>query len=247
MSVIRRFLCLEEQWCVIHLPEQPSGFAVLLLGDVNHYVEKNTCFWVQHPSRSQFIQYLLTKGYTVFTSNFFGRHWGSERATRLAIRLYHLVMKREILNKNIHLFAEGMGALVAIKLANMIPEKIRSVMLVNPCLDLRAYYEQEEQNKFFYKRFVYEIATAHSISKKEVGEYIRHKEEQGCECPLLPISILHEMHEKRYPLRLHSRPFQQACEKEGKPVSLRLLLPGKSFSYFAELACLFFRAYEKKL
>ena len=35
-----------------------------------------------------------------------------------------------------HIMADGMGALVALEMMNKYPECIRSVIMLNPCLDL---------------------------------------------------------------------------------------------------------------
>ncbi|UTW69067.1 hypothetical protein KHA80_18140 [Anaerobacillus sp. HL2] len=72
--------------------------------------------WYQRPNKHQFINELKNKGYTVIYSNLFGRNWGSEEACNLIKRLYDEVMKREILNKKVHIIVEGMGAIVAAKL-----------------------------------------------------------------------------------------------------------------------------------
>ena len=62
------------------------------------------------------IQSLLKEGYTVFYSNLYGKNWGSEKAVKLAKRLYEHIIRSEIMNDKIHIIAEGMGALVALKL-----------------------------------------------------------------------------------------------------------------------------------
>ena len=137
---------LDTQWNVVHVPERPNGFGVLVLGDKDHFVESSTSLWIQHGGRSQLLQCLQDEGYTVFYSNLYGRHWGSPEAYHLAKQLYHLVMKQEILNKRIHILAEGMGALLALQLMeNDGNTFIRSAGLLNPCIDLHTHAEHEKQ------------------------------------------------------------------------------------------------------
>ena len=107
MSVNECFFCVGDQWNIVHLPRKPNGFAVLILGDVNHYVSKSNSFWLQHPERTRFVEILVQNGYTVFSSNLYGRNWGSWKASDLAEKVYHSVLRREILNKKIHIIAEG--------------------------------------------------------------------------------------------------------------------------------------------
>ena len=89
---------------------------------------------------------LIEEGYTVFSSNLYGRHW-ENRSVRLAKRLYDVVLKRDIKCK-MHIMADGMGALVALEMMNKYPECIRSVIMLNPCLDLPEYVEFEKEHKF---------------------------------------------------------------------------------------------------
>ncbi|UOK58828.1 hypothetical protein MGI18_07120 [Bacillus sp. OVS6] len=51
------------------------------------------------------------------------------------------------------------------KLSN---EKIRSVAMLNPCLNLQAHLEKERENMFFYKRLTKEIANAYEIDSKRL-------------------------------------------------------------------------------
>ena len=48
-----------------------------------------------------------------------------------------------------HIMADGMGALVALEMMNKYPECIRSVVMLNPCLDLPEYVSFEKEHKFF--------------------------------------------------------------------------------------------------
>lgn len=98
-----------------------------------------------------FLHGLIEEGYTVFSSNLYGRHWGNDQSVRLAKRLYDVVLRKETLNTKMHIMADGMGALVALEMMNKYPESIRSVIMLNPCLDLPEYVEFEKEHKFFTK------------------------------------------------------------------------------------------------
>lgn len=151
MSITERFFYLEKEPCVIYLPEKPNGFSVMLLGDYNYFIENGTSLWTQHAGRSYFLHGLIEEGYTVFSSNLYGRHWGNDQSVRLAKRLYDVVLRKETLNTKMHIMADGMGALVALEMMNKYPESIRSVIMLNPCLDLPEYVEFEKEHKFFTK------------------------------------------------------------------------------------------------
>jgi len=169
---------MDTQWNVIYYPEKPTGFGVLLIGDERHFVEEDKCFWTQNEGKLAIINQLKDNGYTIFSSNFYGRNWGSESAVDLAERLYQHVMRNEILNSKIHILAEGMGALVAIKLLESMKECIRSVFLINPILSLKSKLEQEKENKFFYKKLLKELMEAHQIEATEIETHILNMEDQ---------------------------------------------------------------------
>ncbi len=95
---------------------------------------------------------LLSKATQSFSSNLYGRHWGNDQSVRLAKRLYDVVLRKETLNAKMHIMADGMGALVALEMMNKYPECIRSVIMLNPCLDLPEYVEFEKEHKFFFTR-----------------------------------------------------------------------------------------------
>src|SRR5690625_1664998 len=99
MRINRFFFQLEDQWNVVYLPYRPNGFAIFLLTEHEKAVEKDTSIWEQHPERHLFLQKLLDQGYTIFTSELFGRHWGSKRACDYTERLYHFIIKNYILNQ----------------------------------------------------------------------------------------------------------------------------------------------------
>jgi hypothetical protein len=150
-----------KQWCNMHYPEKPNGFAIFIIGDQQHFVQEETSYWTQNADREAMIHNLTNAGYLVYYSNLYGNHWGNAASVQLARGLYHLIMKKAILNEKIHILAEGMGALTAIKLLPFLQDRLRSIVLLNPCISLRAHIEQEKNRIFFYKKLLKEIQTAY--------------------------------------------------------------------------------------
>ncbi|WP_210610961.1 alpha/beta hydrolase [Priestia flexa] len=242
----RRFFSLDTQWNVVHVPEKPNGFGVLVLGDKDHFVESSTSLWIQHGGRSQLLQYLQDEGYTVFYSNLYGRHWGSPKANRLAKQLYHLIMKQEILNKRIHILAEGMGALLAMQLMEGGETFIRSVALLNPCIDLHTHASHEKQNKFFYKQFTRDMTIAYDVERKQVAKMIAQY--PTCEqlTSTLPVKIWTTANEvTHYPL-IHSKQYEQHRLSLQSPISLSLYLMEKKYLFERSLLQ-FYKLNEKVL
>ncbi|WP_026690279.1 hypothetical protein [Alteribacter aurantiacus] len=228
MAVTERYFSLEGEQAVVHLPEKPNGFLVLLLGDANHYVEKNTSFWHQNHDRKRFIDALKQEGYTIVYSNQYGKHWGNDEAYRLTMRTIKHALKTEILNGKIHVFAEGMGALIALRLLVDQPQLLRSVVLYNPCLDLKAYSRHEKSNLFFYKRFIKEMKHAYGEDEQVIEEAIAYPSslwEKTCSETM--IRIFHSIFQSTFPLEQHSRPFEESRKDRGAPVELTVFLPGK--------------------
>ncbi|HZG71629.1 MAG TPA: hypothetical protein VEY51_08825 [Chondromyces sp.] len=157
----------DNQWCLIHYPKKPNGFAVMLIGDRNYFVDEKGSFWTENNGRARLIERLTEDGYIVFYSNLYGNHWGSQRAVQHAIFLYQFIKRNEIINPRIHLYAEGMGALLASKLAEKMGRSIRSVLFVSPCVSLQSYVEYVRQQKFFYKRLIKELSLAYGVNEKE--------------------------------------------------------------------------------
>ncbi|WP_078430317.1 hypothetical protein [Alkalihalobacterium alkalinitrilicum] len=247
MSVSERFFCIHEQWSVVHLPEKPNGFAILLIGDIDHYVNERTSLWLKHPERLIFINTLRKEGYTIFTSNFFGRHWGSEKAYELAESLYHFIMKRETLNRHIHIIAEGMGALLALKLFERMDNNIRSAIMINPCLHLYRHYKTEQNNRLFYKRLLSELSSAYGVEKEEVEEQVLKVNKVWKSKHQIPLHIFHETSYRKYRFEEHSKRYEKYRSSINHPINLTLYLPGKSISYFNNQIFSFFRQYEKNL
>ncbi|MDF2854708.1 MAG: hydrolase [Neobacillus sp.] len=188
----RNFL-IDAQWNTIHYPEKPTGFGILIIGDERHFVDEGKCFWTQNEGKLAIINHFKKTGYTTFSSNLYGRNWGSEEAVELAQRLYHQVIRSEILNNKIHIVAEGMGALVALKLMEKMKGQLRSVVLLNPILSLKGHIEQEKEYKFFYKKLMRELIAAHQTDQETLETEIQNTPlEVNLELGV-PIKIIHVM------------------------------------------------------
>lgn len=218
MKITERFFQLETEWNVVHLPTKPNGFGILILGDRTDFVEKNSSFWHQNYGRHQFIKDLMNKGYTLFHSNLYGCNWGSPRAVTMAKQLYHLILKKEILNQKIHILSEGMGGLTALQLMETVPDNIRSVAMLNPCLDLKVHLEKEREHKFFYKRLVKEISLAygtdekklHSLNLPSMDNLTSHN----------PVQIWQRMNSYTYVPQDHCKRYEEVRNNMGSPIQL---------------------------
>ncbi|WP_226530457.1 alpha/beta hydrolase [Metabacillus niabensis] len=217
MTITERFFQIETEWNVIHLPFKPNGFGILIIGDRSDFVDETSSFWHQHYGRNQLISDLMKQGYTLFHSNLYGNHWGSPRSVTMAKQLYHLVMKKEILNQRIHLLIDGMGGLTGLQLMQEIPERIRSVAMMNPCLDLQAHLENEKEHKFFYKRLIKEISAAYGVDPKIVS---------SLNLPTLnttstiPVRIWHKTNSTIYSPQDHSKKYEEMRNKAEHPIQL---------------------------
>lgn len=182
---------IETEWNIIHYPEKPTGFGVLIIGDERHFVDENKCFWTQNEGKLAITNELKNSGYTIFSSNLFGRNWGSDKAVNLAQNLYQYVIRSEILNNKIHIIAEGMGALAAIRLMEKMKGQIRSVVFLNPILSLKFHLEQEKEHKFFYKKLIKELAEAFNLDQKALENEIMSKDENIYLNGEIPIKVIH--------------------------------------------------------
>lgn len=206
----QQFFLLDGEWNVVHLPERPNGFAIFIIGDRTHFVDNSTSFWIQNAGRYTFLEMFLNQGYTVFYSNLFGRNWGSPKAVTLAKRLYHVVMKKEILNERIHLLVEGMGALTGLELMESMGDKVRSAAMLNPCLSLVEQVKHERENKLFYKRLVQEVIQAYNWDEQEFDnqvEELPHIEEYQATAP---VKIWVSTDEQTYQSKKLSRVYERS-------------------------------------
>ncbi|MGD6817650.1 hypothetical protein ACQCVE_11355 [Metabacillus sp. 113a] len=244
MEIYDRFFKFESEWTVIHTPYQPNGFGVFLLGDKNHFVDSDSSFWMQHLGRKQLLAALRKAGFTIIQSNLHGSHWGSPKAGNLAEKLLHLLPKKEILNDKVHILAEGTGALAAMDLMQRCPERIRSIGLFNPCLDLQGYYRDEKNNKLFYKRLTREIAAAYEVEEKEL-ESIPLRSLHPSESRV-PVKIWDRMSGTPFPYQKHSKVFEELRKQQGSPIELILHL-GEQPYRIHQSVIKFFTLHQKNL
>lgn len=219
---------LDTEWNVVHYPYQPTGFGILIIGDERNFVEKDNSFWAQNEGRLPLINHLKDTGYTIFYSNLYGKNWGSEKAVKLAKQLYDYMIRCEILNEKIHLLAEGMGTLVALKLAEEMKQVIRSVVLINPIFSLKNQLEHEKNHKFFYKKLLKEIAASYEIDYQDVeNQFLKGDDQLGFPGDS-PLKIIHILAGNRsYKQSEISSQLAAKWEKEGKMVSISYMLPEK--------------------
>lgn len=243
-GVTERFFQIEGEWNCLHLPEKPNGFGIFIIGDRNHYVESKSSYWLEHYGRRKLLNTLRSNGYTLFNSNLYGRHWGSPDAMLLAKQLYHLVMKQEILNKKIHILSEGMGALIALRLMEEIPEHIRSTAMMNPCLDITAHLQQEKENKFFYKQLIKELSLAYKLDESEVSQYSFAQIDDFQ--ATIPVRIWQRMNGGDYAYTLHSKKYEEWRKHINAPIQLTFHF-SEDFDRIQQMIKHFFKEQEKIL
>lgn len=196
---------LNKEWTTIFYPEQPSGFAIMLLGGDKHYINEKANFWLDHPGKKQMLEYLLKRGYTVFSSYLSSAHWGNAEAADLAMEMYAFFIRKEIVNERIHIIAEGTGALVLDTICHKLKEKVRSVVLLNPILSVKQSYEKEEINKFFYKKMKKELYEAYHLDDHTFKEWMEKKPDTtlGKNMPVLIVHVLDKL-ESNLPIKYNS-------------------------------------------
>ncbi|WP_456275884.1 hypothetical protein [Bacillus sp. AK128] len=241
----QQYFLLDEEWSVVHLPERPNGFAIFIIGDRNHFVDSHSSFWIQNAGRYAFIEQFLRNGYTVFYSNLFGRNWGSPKAVKLAKRVYHIVMKREILNEQIHLLVEGMGALSGLQLMEEMDDKVRSVAMLNPCLSLQEQLKHEQENKLFYKRISKEVVDAYDWEEQLLQEKLTQLPKLEDYQSNVPVKIWISTEEQTYQSKVLGRKYEQS-RRESAPIQLTLHVNEKRFGIGSSILQ-FFGKHEKKL
>lgn len=220
---------LDTEWNMIHYPEKPTGFGVLIIGDERNFVDEKTSFWIQNEGKAALLSCLTNSGYTVFYSNLYGKNWGSRKAVNLAKSLYEFITRNEIINSKIHLLAEGMGALVAIKLLEEMKDNIRSVVLINPVLSLKHHLEQEKEHKFFYKKLLHEISTSYETEKSQIIEILTHTDEEGLSEKIdIPMKIIHVLAGNRaYKQSKLLKQLSVQWKNEQSPIRITYLVPEK--------------------
>jgi hypothetical protein len=219
---------LDTEWNVIHYPERPQGFGIHIIGDERHFVDAKTSYWLQNEGKSVLLQTLLDAGYTVFYSNLYGKNWGSQQAVKLSKRLYQHVIRSEILNHKIHILAEGMGALVALKLIHEMNDCIRSVVLLNPILSLDHQLELEKDRKFFYKKMIKELSKSFNQSEEQMIKMVKENEAKWSLTANVPVKIIHVLSDSRaYKQSQLLNQLSLKWEDEKAPISLSYMVPEK--------------------
>ncbi|MEW8971422.1 MAG: hydrolase, partial [Mesobacillus sp.] len=216
---------LDTEWNVIHYPERPNGFGILTIGDERHFVNDSSSFWTQNEGKRSLLNIWKKEGYTVFYSNLYGKHWGSEKAVDLTMRLCSHIVRNEILNTSFHVVAEGMGALVALKLLADSDFKIRSLILINPILSLSKHLEQEKENKFFYKKLVAELEAAYETEISKLLESLDEISSSPVFKKETPVKIIHVLSGNRsYKQSGILKELSAEWEKDGLPVTVSYVL-----------------------
>lgn len=219
---------LDTEWNIIHYPEQPQGFGILVIGDERHFVDEKTSYWLQNEGKDMLLKSLQNAGYTIFYSNLYGRNWGSDKAVKLARRLYEYVMRSEIMNDKIHIVAEGMGALVALKLLDQMQSTIRSIVLINPILSLRHQLELEKDRKFFYKKLVKELSYSYEQDEKQMLEQLTKVDAPPLLNSTVPLRIIHVLADSRAYKQSHLlKQLSAKWEEEEAPISVCYMVPEK--------------------
>lgn len=238
---------LDTEWNMIHYSEKPNGFGILIIGDERHFVDEQNSFWVQNEGKQLLLNQLQQVGYTCFYSNLYGRHWGTKKSTKMAERLYHHIMRSEILNPKIHIIAEGMGALIALDLMKSLKDAIRSIVFINPVFSLRSQLELEKEHKFFYKKLLREISVAYNVEITNIEETILNIANDVDEVPHIPLKIIHVLSGKRsYQQFEISKKIVAKWEDNNKTIHSTFLLPEKK-QQIGKIITNFFHLFEKEL
>ncbi|WP_409294748.1 hypothetical protein V1498_16430 [Peribacillus sp. SCS-26] len=239
----QRIFQFDGQWNIVYYPERPSGFAVMILGDRHHYVDKEGSYWQNHPGRSEMLQLLKDSGYTLFASNLYRPNWGNDLSVHSAIKLRHLLMKSEILNDRIHILAEGTGALTALKLMTVCPEGFRSAVFLNPCLSLSELIQRERERKVYFKGFEQEIAQAYNLDAGELN-LLEREELRGTDIKT-PLQIIHVLGGSEEDQSYLYKELE-AAKQAGSEVEIQYLLAEKRYKC-GVIARQFFKRHEKYL
>lgn len=237
---------LDSEWNIIHYPKRPTGFGILILGDERHFVDGKNSFWLQNEGKLAIIQQLKEAGYTIFSSNLYGKNWGSEQAVNLAMRLYQHVMRTEILNDKIHILAEGMGALTAIKLLEKMNDRLRSAVFLNPILSLKHHLEQERKNKFFYKKLVRELEATYQRNFREIEAEIYGQNDTITINFGVPVNLIHVLSSGRSYHQASLYQFLLKQEMKEPFIKTRFIVPEKK-QQLGAMIVRFFQNYEKNL
>ncbi|WP_347550756.1 alpha/beta hydrolase [Pseudalkalibacillus hwajinpoensis] len=240
MCIRKRAYQLDGEWTIVLVPERPNGFGIFIIGGLVHFVDSESSFWLQNHTRSRMIEEFLEAGYTIYTSNLYGRHWGSPKAVKLTERIYNLVHKQEILNPKVHILAEGMGVLAANAFLKNKYSQVRSAALLNPCFDVKNLVHHEQEHRLFYKRLIRELAIAYEVERENV---LKEIEDCRIEVTSAPIKVWHH---NKSPYSLEQiRQFERVQEEYGFPIDLALL--SDSYHSLGQKMIRFFQLHEGRL
>lgn len=167
---------LNNDYCIIHYPEKPNGFGVLIIGGEEQYVNGQDSNWLSNNNRHNILQSLIDDGYTVYYPNFNKNHMGNAPSVEQVTSLYEYIKRTEILNERIHIIAEGIGALIAMDLLKNKNEIIRSIAFINPIFSIQWLLNLIKDQPFLYKKTIQDIAKAFNISEEKCEKTIKAQE-----------------------------------------------------------------------
>ncbi|WAA08664.1 hypothetical protein [Fervidibacillus albus] len=217
-----RLFLLNNHYCMIHYPEKPNGFGVLILGDKDQYVDENGSNWMNNENKSLILQSLLQKGYLLFYPDLSFNHLGNDEAIELAKMIYEYVKRREIMNHQIHIISEGVGALL---LPSFLADKqryVRSILFINPVFSLDLLKEQVKDQPFLYRKFIQDVREAYNLNEEEWERIINDRKRKivHFDLPFMIVHILqHGMKDEKW-IKNYKKLF-------GETEQIHVLLPEK--------------------
>ncbi|WAA13058.1 hydrolase [Fervidibacillus halotolerans] len=167
-----RIFLLNNRHCIVHYPEKPNGFGILIIGDKDQYVDGKGSSWMSQENKSPLLQSLLNEGYLLFYPDLSFNHMGNSQAIELTKLVYEYVKRHEIINHNIHIIIEGIGALLLSPFLVEYHQYVRSILFINPIFSLDWMKEQVKDQPFLYRKFLQEIRDAYTIDEDECEQII---------------------------------------------------------------------------
>lgn len=186
----QRIFTLNNNYCIIHYPERPNGFGVLVIGGKEQYVNKNETNWTTNYHRKKMLRFLMDEGYTIFYTNFNQEHMGNDETVERIHNLYEYVIRTEIINEKIHVIAEGTGAIIALDMLANKQNRLRSIVYINPVFSLEWLTDLVKDQPFLYKRIITDMAEAYRIHEEQCEEIIKTKG-TNIDHKQIPFVILH--------------------------------------------------------
>ena len=227
-----RIFQLNNEFCIVHYPDKPNGFGVLIIGGEEQFVDSKKSNWLENYNRMSILQSLMEEGYTVFYTNFGKKHMGNEKTKELVKDLYEHIKRTEILNDKVHIIAEGIGTLIASDFLKNKPKFIRSIALINPVFSLSWVVELLKNQPFLYKRVIEDICAAYGIEEDKCESFIESNDPKVyyIENPYIIIHILEHGIQDREWIPLYKKHF---TEQKG---NIHVILPEKRsrISYYAK-------------